>query len=123
MGSSRLAVQFSDETPSSSPRPSPRDVGDVMQFFAQQEKSLQESFLSLPKKSAKKQRSPSPKVTCFLLIFTSWNERALFIHKKRLYYVDAFLIIKCLQASYCLVSFPTPPPPSPSKKSLLVNMA
>ena len=61
-GSTRLAVQFSDETPSSSPRPSPRDVGDVMQFFAEQEKSLQDSFLSLPKRSAKKQRSPSPKV-------------------------------------------------------------
>ncbi|GFR86204.1 hypothetical protein ElyMa_002461200 [Elysia marginata] len=61
--SNRLGVQFSDDTPSTSPRPSPRDVGDVMQFFAEQEKSLQDSFLSLPKKSAKKQRSPSPKVS------------------------------------------------------------
>lgn len=60
---SRVGVQFSDETPSSPPRPSPRDVGDVMQFFAEQEKSLQDSFLSLPKKSVKKQRSPSPKVS------------------------------------------------------------
>ncbi|RUS90578.1 hypothetical protein EGW08_001666 [Elysia chlorotica] len=60
-GTSSLAVQFSES--SSSPRPSPRDVGDVMQFFAEQEKSLQDSFLSLPKKSVKKQRSPSPKVS------------------------------------------------------------
>lgn len=33
-----------------------------MQFFQEQEKSLQERFLSLPKKSQKKQRSPSPKL-------------------------------------------------------------
>ncbi|XP_059145953.1 uncharacterized protein LOC131933181, partial [Physella acuta] len=37
-----------------------RDVSHVMQFFQEQEESLQASFLSLPKRSQKKQRSPSP---------------------------------------------------------------
>uniref|UniRef100_A0A0B7ARW5 Uncharacterized protein n=1 Tax=Arion vulgaris TaxID=1028688 RepID=A0A0B7ARW5_9EUPU len=52
---SKPGVQFSEVSPK-------RDVSDIMQFFQEQEKSLQERFLSLPKKSQQKQRSPSPKL-------------------------------------------------------------
>ncbi|KAH9519712.1 hypothetical protein Btru_070709 [Bulinus truncatus] len=52
----RPAVHSSSEA---SPK---RDVTDVMQFFQEQEKSLQASFLSLPKTGQRKQRSPSPKI-------------------------------------------------------------
>ncbi|CAL1540553.1 unnamed protein product [Lymnaea stagnalis] len=52
----RPGVQPSDVSPK-------RDVGDVMQFFREQEKSLQASFLSLPKTGHKKPRSSSPKLT------------------------------------------------------------
>jgi len=50
----RAGVTFSTSPPAR------RDVAHVMEYFQEQEKSLQESFLSLPKRATRKQRSPSP---------------------------------------------------------------